>query len=438
MNGLVSIIIPVIYRPDLARVCIDSIIAYTKCPYELVLVQEGEDPEVTALLQSYKVKFIQNKTPKGFAGAMNSGISIATGDYYCFLNSDTVVIPNWLEGMIKAFDDTSVGLVTPTYSEMPGRQVIDYNKGQEFDYVDDPLSLKGVCFLVKKQVIDTIGNWDESFGLGGGDDNDMCLRVSKANYKLVIARKSYIYHYGSASFREEFKNDADYSKKFAVGQFNKVREKWGMQGKPRVFVAIPNHGFISNQLDNCLTFWSHDPRWIVKYYKPEGLYPVDSARNQCVKTFLEEYFDYLFFIDDDITPPINVLERLLSYDKDVCGAICFSTKIDDKGMNAPFPVAVRKDKDGFYKHYISEGLDWVDATGASCLLIKRKVLEAIERPFYFTYHKNGITSAGEDFNFCEQAKQKGFGVWVDFSTICGHLKTIDIKSINDLMVTYGR
>ena len=165
-NNLVSIIVPVRYRADLARVCIDSILSYTKIPFELILVQEGEDEEITKLLNSYSARVVQNKIPKGFAGAMNAGLKIAYGGHICFLNSDTVVTPNWLEAMMKAFEDGDVGLVSPTFSEMEGRQVVDYNKGQEFDYIDDPLSLKGVCFLVKREVIDKIGEWDERFGSG--------------------------------------------------------------------------------------------------------------------------------------------------------------------------------------------------------------------------------------------------------------------------------
>ena len=110
----------------------------------------------------------------------------------------------------------------------------------------------------------------------------------------------------------------------------------------------------------------------------------------------------------------------------------------DKGINMPFPVAVRKDKEGLYKHYAGSGIDWVDATGASFLLIKRKVLEKIERPFYFSYHKNGLASAGEDFNFCEQVKKEGFEVWVDFNHLCGHKKVIDILDINTILNNYGR
>ena len=440
-NNLVSIIIPIRYRADLTRVCIDNIIAYTKHPYELILVQEGEDAEITNLLKSYNARVVQNKVPKGFAGAMNTGLKIANGNFFCFLNNDTVATPNWLEEIMKGFNDPDVGLVTPTFGATESKQHVDWNKGQQFDYVDEPTSLMGVCFVISKRCMNEVGLWDESFGMGGGDDNDICLRVKKAHYKLVIARKSYIYHYGSASFRELFNNDADYSKKFSTSQHFKLKEKWKFNEKPNIMIAIPNRGSISNQLDNCLTFWSHVPRWVVRYYKPEGLYPVDSARNQCVKEFLEGFYDYLLFIDDDVTPPINTLERLLQHDKDVVGAICFSMKQNDAGFSAPFPVAVRKDKNGEWKSYIGEGLDWVDATGASCLLIKRKVLENIERPFFFKYHKNGVTSSGEDFNFCEQVEEKGFEVWVDFNTVCGHMKNINIKDINDLMVwedKYGR
>src|SRR3990167_9578750 len=153
----VSIVVPVIYRADLARVCINSIYRYTTYPYELILVWEGDEEDVGEVLKSYpQAKLVHNSPRKGFAGAMNSGLGVATGDYYCFLNSDTVVIPNWLEEVMKAFEDKQVGLVTPTFTEMPARQV----SGQDdnFEYVNDPLSLKGVCFIVSKEAIDEVGN----------------------------------------------------------------------------------------------------------------------------------------------------------------------------------------------------------------------------------------------------------------------------------------
>ena len=123
--------------------------------------------------------------------------------YYCFMNNDTVVIPHWMDEMMLAFNEPEVGLVSPTFWGMGNRQSVDWNNGQQFDFVIDPFTITGVCYVVKKEVMDKIGRWDETFG-HGGEDFDFTIRVSDAGYRMVIARKSFIYHYGGASTRELF------------------------------------------------------------------------------------------------------------------------------------------------------------------------------------------------------------------------------------------
>lgn len=437
-NRLVSIIIPTRYRPDLTRVCVDSIIKYTKHPYELVLVQEGNDKKIKALLQSYKAKYVQNKKPKGFAGAMNSGIDMATGTHYCFLNNDTVVTPGWLKEMMRAFDDAKMGLVSPRYTEMLPYKV--NVKKERIHYVSDPVSLKGVCFVIPKKTIDKVGKWDERFGLGGGDDNDMCMRIHKAGYKLSITPKSYIYHYGSASFREEFNHDDDYSKKFAVGQFNKFRDKHNYgKDKPRVYISIPCvDGFIHHSLALRLIQWSHDSTLKIKIQFYPNLAPLDNARNRAVKDFLEDYFDYFLHIDDDIVPPINALRELLKADKDIIAPLCFTMKQDDNGIEVPLVVAHRYNKDKKYAPYYGKGVEETDIVTGGCHLVKRKIFEKLERPYYFTYHKNGIVEYSEDFVFSQQCQKLGYKLYTHYDLLCKHIRYADIKSINDFMVKYGR
>jgi len=220
---MTSIIVPVRYRADLTTVCIDSIVGYTE-NYELILVQEGNDEEMNKYFGKMEffngfrkdakpiIKFIQNKEPKGYAGALNDGAKIATGEYLCFMNNDTVATPGWMDEMLKAFEDKSVGLVSPTFWGTGDRQSVDWNMGNQFDYVSDPLSLIGVCYVIPREVMDVVGEWDEtsfkSEGVQhGGEDLDMTIRIQNAGYQMVIARKSFIYHYGGASTRELFDND---------------------------------------------------------------------------------------------------------------------------------------------------------------------------------------------------------------------------------------
>lgn len=236
---MISIIIPVFCRPDLTRVCIDSVIGYSGVlskDYELILVQEGDNKEIKELLMAYPAKYVQNKIPKGFPGAMNTGIELAEGDYYCFLNNDTVVTPHWLEKMLKGFENPDVGLIAPTMVGINNRQSIDWNVKKddslyrEFEYLLGEyrsFAVIGVCFLIPKKVMDKVGNWDESFcddgAKGGGEDYDLTYRIDKAGYLLAIARDVFIYHYWGASFKELF--DLDGARNNAAKQFAKLEKK---------------------------------------------------------------------------------------------------------------------------------------------------------------------------------------------------------------------
>jgi len=69
----------------------------------------------------------------------------------------------------------------------------------------------------------------------------------------------------------------------------------------------------------------------------------------------------------------------------------------------------------------------VDACGMGCMLIKKSVFEKLEEP-YFQYTPRSKTSLqkGEDYYFCEKAKDAGFKIFCDTSVICGHIGTIVI------------
>ena len=200
----------------------DSINLYTD-DFELILVVEGTEviKDIEALIANEwidkSIIIIQNKEPKGYAGALNTGLELATGKYICFMNNDTVAVPGWMSSMLKGFKD-NVGMVVPTFWGSGGRQSIEWNDGTEFDYVDNVFSIIGVCFLIKREVLDKIGNWDESFG-HGGEDFDITKRIMDAGYDIVVARKSFIYHYGGASTRELLNNDVT---KAHQNQINKL------------------------------------------------------------------------------------------------------------------------------------------------------------------------------------------------------------------------
>lgn len=433
---MLSIIMPVKDGKEITRVAIDSIKNYTSVPYELIVVNDGSKKETSDFLRSLQgIVLIENKKSQGWCKAINQGIEKATGEFVVFSNNDVVVTPNWGRGMLKHFEiDSSLGVLGPTSSSVNGFQHIDYNReGVDFQYSD---ALMFFFTMVRKEVVDKIGGLDERFGIGGQDDTDYCIRANKADFKVGIARNVFVYHYGSATYRDIFHNDAKTSIEFAKSRQRILQEKYKgeIDRKKKVFVAIPNLGTIIPELATNLLQWTHDDRFEVKVFMPKNLQPETVARNSCVKQFLESDCDYLFWVDDDVSCPPETLHRLITHDKDVVAAIVFALKYD-KDEVFTYPVALRYNENMEYKAYYGKGLEEVDAIGSACVLFKRKVFEhkELETPYEYQLHKDGSLMITPDFGVMQKVQKAGFKIFADFDLICSHVKEVDLKLLNNLL-----
>ncbi|MEK6882016.1 MAG: glycosyltransferase [Nanoarchaeota archaeon] len=459
---LVTIIIPCRFKPEITQVCIDSIIKYTK-NFKIICIQDGEDDVMDSLLNSYWKheidEKIYHKEPQGWIKSINEGMELVdkNSKYVMFLNDDVVVVPGWLEGMLKYFDKIKdLGVVGCVSSKAQGRQNVDYNitKDLGFEEIDQ---LMGFCMLFKKEVLNKLKSkdnfyLDERFGLGGQDDVDICWRAKGLGYKIGIARDVFIYHYGSKAFREILITPEE-SRKYAQSRQDILEKKYQIQSKnmltsessistkkPKILICIPSiRGTLVIPLVHVLLAWKQDPRYDVTLYTPMNLFPLDNARNRCVKEFLEMDYDYLFFIDDDIVPPLDALHKLISSDKDIIGAVAFSMRSED-GLDFPYPVTLKYNENKEYILFIPKpatGIHEVDATGGASILYKRRVFEhpMMECPYSFKYHRDGTLALTCDFVVHQKAQAAGFKIYIDFDLLCSHIREVDIKSINNLMVS---
>src|SRR5260370_157618 len=61
--------------------------------------------------------------------------------------------------------------------------------------------LTGFCLLVRRQVFEQVGGFDEQFGLGFFDDDDLCVRAREAGFGLLVAEDVFVHHFGNRTFR---------------------------------------------------------------------------------------------------------------------------------------------------------------------------------------------------------------------------------------------
>ena len=193
----------------------------------------------------------------------------------------------------------------------------------------------------------------------------------------------------------------------------------------KIMVAIPHLGKMVVGLETKIARWIIERDYdVVQLFR--SAVPVSANRNGIVDEFLRTDCDFLLMIDSDTLPTLNPLD-LVKHDKDIVSG---ATPVWKEGGYA-WAVG-RKAADGSYNQYTSEerkGLRQVDGVAASCLMVKRKVLEKIKVPFMEKFNEIGERALGEDLHFCERALEAGFTVWCDWEMVCDHAKEIRMLSV---------
>ncbi len=101
----VSIVIPTYNREDLVAAAIDSALAQTHVPCEVIVVDDGSTDRTAEVLARYAGRIVAIRQENtGLAGARNTGIRAATGEFVGFLDSDDLWEPRLVEEALNVFD----------------------------------------------------------------------------------------------------------------------------------------------------------------------------------------------------------------------------------------------------------------------------------------------------------------------------------------------
>lgn len=213
---ITSIIIPTFNGLALLREAIQSIQLNTPEPYELIVVDNGSTDGTLDYLREQRIVFISLPNNAGFPVACNWGLKLARGDSLLLLNNDVLVTERWLGKLNKALHKApTTGIVGPMSNYVNGRQQMDMEgtymeaasrlETEAFGQLQQVNRVIGFCMLFKRELMLRIGLLDERFSPGHFEDDDYCYRARQAGYSIFIARDTFVFHHGSASFVRENK-----------------------------------------------------------------------------------------------------------------------------------------------------------------------------------------------------------------------------------------
>jgi len=226
--------------------CLKSIYdSRPKVAVEIVVVDNSNKKIHKELWNKFpKVRYIKTPENLGYSGGNNLGAGIAQGKYLFILNPDTEAFETTLDVLFNFLNkNTNVAIVAPSlvdkngrrYTQIrhsaltPGKGIVrlsflnklfppredEFSKDGEVDVV------AGSAFMIRKNVFDEIGGFDENLFLFF-EEQDLGKRISEAGYKIFVTPKAKIRHFWK-------KESADgKSKHFANSRFYYFRKHFGL------------------------------------------------------------------------------------------------------------------------------------------------------------------------------------------------------------------
>jgi GT2 family glycosyltransferase len=183
------------------RRMVESVRANTDVPYELIVVDNGSEPEAAAYAASAADRMVANPQNLGFATGMNQGLEMAKGDFVAFCNNDIVVPPGWASVLLEtARSHTRGAIVVPAVSA--ARNLVNV-RSEPGDFVRalPPFSSppSAVVYVMPTATIRALGGWNERYSVASGEDLDLAFSVWVNDLDIVYDSRVLVDHVGKVS-----------------------------------------------------------------------------------------------------------------------------------------------------------------------------------------------------------------------------------------------
>jgi GT2 family glycosyltransferase len=246
--------------PVTAR-CLESLAAAaTVARFEVLVVDDASPDASRANLAAIPgVEVVELDTNVGFVRACNAGFPRASGRYVVLLNNDTEVRDGWLDALIAAAEsDSRVGLVgakllSPGGTLQEAGGIIfsdgspwnfgrgDSPDGAPYQHPRDVDYCSGACLLLSRDLLTSVGGFDERFAPAYFEDVDLAFSARKHGFRVRYEPRAEVVHHEGLSHGTDLGQGV---KRYEALNRSRFVAKWGDElagqwepGPARVAVA---------------------------------------------------------------------------------------------------------------------------------------------------------------------------------------------------------
>lgn len=207
-----------------------------------------------------------------------------------------------------------------------------------------------------------------------------------------------------------------------------VSSRQGVKPRPNapcLAILIPSRGTVPVEI---LLAWQRIAlpiNCIVSFSYTRGMSGTQ-AREELTERAIQSGANFVYYADDDVLPPINVLYKMmLEMQKDE--TIGLITAVYTTKSDPPHPHLYKEPNGTHYWNFSMDPYDdpeTIWGCGAGAMMVRVDAIRKMERPYWaeaVDSRSKGFSVLGHDLHFCEKIRNAGYRTVVDGSLICGHV-----------------
>ncbi len=163
-----------------------------------------------------------------FAGGYNHGLKDIDADYFVLLNSDVAVSPNWITPIIELMEkDQQIAACQPKIKLFANPVLFEHAGGSggfvdkwgypfcrgrifnsletdtgQYENTQPIFWASGAAFFIRAKLYYDIGGLDADYK-AHMEEIDLCWRLQRANYKIMVCPQSVVHHVGGGTLPKE-------------------------------------------------------------------------------------------------------------------------------------------------------------------------------------------------------------------------------------------